>query len=275
MCVCVKSVVVNGDHSALNLSLVANDNNRPSPSNHVDEPPEVTRRRKAELMTSLRLTDASGCRARSPTPEVETSTDWNGNQLLHEPPPPSKRRRTDVEEQPGRPDSEPNEKPEAEFEPEAEEAAKKGRTSLLSVLAVCSFTDIYNSYQRRQGRRRGAPEVLAATAENEPDSETGSGLTADANADRKTATWNGAVVRAEDVALPSDSGVYPLAARCVIALYLFPYRDLVSCKHCVHTPGAIGNERVGGYTTGTVLVHWAGHFQYTALFHHKVVAKTE
>jgi len=229
----VKSVVVNGDHSALNLSLVATGN-RPSPSNHrsvVDEQPEVTRRRKAELMTSLRLADTSGFCVDSPTPEVETSTDWNGNHLLHEPtPPPCKRQRTDVDEE-----VEEREKPEAEVEPETEEepeeVAKKGRSSLFSVLAVCSFTDIYNSYRRREARRR-VPEVRAS-AGNEADSETGSGLTAEAAdldavetaPDRKstTPTWDGAVVRAEgeltDEAPPGENGVYPLAARCVSASY--------------------------------------------------------
>ena len=177
--------------------------------------------------------DTSGFCVDSLTPEVETSTDWNGNHLLHEPPPPPppcKRQRTDVDE-----DVEEREKPEAEVEPEMEdepeEVAKKGRSSLFSVLAVCSFTDIYNSYRRREARRR-VPEVRAS-AGNEADSETGSGLTAEADEDavetapdRKstTPTWDGgAVVRAEgeltDEAPPGENGVYPLAARCVSASY--------------------------------------------------------
>ena len=94
--VSVQSVIVNGDDSALNLSVVAVDN-RSLPSNDA-EPPEVVRRRKAELMTSLRLTDHAHS---PPNPEVEMlTTDWNGNHLLHDPPPPpSKRRRTDVDDQ--------------------------------------------------------------------------------------------------------------------------------------------------------------------------------
>jgi len=188
-------------------------------------------------MTSLRLTDASGFRVDSPTPEVETLTDWNGNHLLHEPPPPAtpppgKRRRTDVDEE------EPVE-PEMEAEEEPEEVAKRGRSSLFGVLAVCSFTDIYNSYQRRQARRR-RPEV-DASAGNEADCETGSGLTAevvDDDADRKTPpspTWDGAVVRTRDeltdVAPHSDDGFYPLAARYVLQHCL---SCIVTCWYKVH-----------------------------------------
>ena len=199
----VQSVVDNGDHSPLNLSLVGAAS-RPSPSNHrdvTDEKPEVTRRRKAELMTSLRLTD---CSAESqPTPEVEISTDWNGNHLLYEPPP-SKRQRTEKDE---------------EDVEECEDATKKGRASLFSVLAVCSFTDVYNAYQRRQARLQ--PDVNL-TAGNEADAGTGSGLTAEVDerlvdtADRKspTPTWDSDVVSTlSNVTPSSDNGVYPLAAR--------------------------------------------------------------
>ena len=111
--------------------------------------------------------------------------------------------------------------PEAEVdepEAEAEAASTRGRTSLLSVLAVCSFTDVYNSYQRREARRRPPPPS------DDPNPETGSSLTAEVDkvdADRKRSSTptssDGAVVREEDelaqLAPPTDNGVYPLAAR--------------------------------------------------------------
>ena len=202
---------MNGDHSPLNLSLTGAPC-RQSPDNKrdvVDENSEETRRRKAELMTSLRLTDCStpGRRAESPltSPEVETSTDWNGNHLLYEPPP-SKRRRTDSEET---------------EEEDTEEASKDGRSSLFSVLTVCSFTDVYNAYQRRQARL--LPDVNSS-AGIEADFVAGSGLTAEVvdttpGEDRKSLspTLDSGVVPTDvgltNVAPSTDNGVYPLAAR--------------------------------------------------------------
>jgi len=216
----VQNVVVNGDHSPLNLSL-GGATNRQSPSklrDVIDEKPEVTRRRKAELMTSLRLTDCSnaGRCVESPTPEVEMSTNWNGNHLLYEPPP-IKRQRTDDDTDEGE---------------DSEEALKKGRSSLLSVLAVGSFTDVYNAYQRRQARLQ---LEVHSSAGNEIDCVTGSGLAAEVDeqaadiapgADRtsSTPTWDSGVVPAEgaltNVAPPTDNGVYPLAARYASQLSL-------------------------------------------------------
>ena len=203
-------MVVNSDHSPLNLSLTGAPC-RQSPDSKrdvTDQNSEETRRRKAELMTSLRLFDCStsGRRAESPpTPEVETSTDWNGNHLLYEPPP-SKRPRTDNEE---------------DEEEDVEEASKKGRSSLLSVLTACSFTDVYNAYQRRQARLQ--PDVNSS-AGIEADCIAGSGLTAEVvdttpGADRKSLspTSDSGVVPPEsgltNVAPSTDNGVYPLAAR--------------------------------------------------------------
>ena len=91
---------VSGDHTPLNLSLVGVATSCRSSSNGrdvTDEKPEVTRRRKAELMTSLRLVDnssTSGLCVESLTPETDGRTDWNGDHLLYDPPP-TKRRRTD------------------------------------------------------------------------------------------------------------------------------------------------------------------------------------
>jgi len=211
ICAYVQNAAVSGDESPLNLSLTGSVS-RPTADNQcdvIDDQPEVTRHHKAELMTSLRLTDTS----ESPTPpEVEMSlTDWNGNHLLYEPPPPCKRRRqADTDEDGG---------PEAEVE--EEEAGSKGRASLFMVLAACSFTDIYNSYQRRQTRLQ-TPEVHS----NKVDSEAGSGLTAEVDeemvdTDRKSppVIWNTAVVHTEgQLAPPIDNDVYPLAAR-----YAFHY----------------------------------------------------
>jgi len=88
-------MVVNGDHSPLNLTrvVVATSNRR---VNVTDEKPEVARRRKAELMAALRLRDCTAATGHR-TPEEELSTDWNENQLLYEPPA-SKRRRTEDQE---------------------------------------------------------------------------------------------------------------------------------------------------------------------------------
>jgi len=159
-------------------------------------------------MTSLRLTDCSTS-GRCVEPEVETSTDWNGNHLLYEPPP-SKRRRTENDE---------------DEQEESDDATKKGSSSLFSVLAACSFTDVYNAYQRRQACLQ--PE-LNSSAGNEADSLTGSGLTAEVDeqaadrtpgAERKspTSTWECGGVPTQDalanVAPSTDNGVYPLAAR--------------------------------------------------------------
>jgi len=218
--------VVNGDQTPLNLTVVgANDLRSPSSCpDAIDEKPEITRRRKAELMTSLRLADCStsGRCAESPTPEVETSTDWNGDHLLYDPPP-SKRRRADDDED--RKEEEEEEEKEKEEETESDDVMKKGRSSLFSVLAVCSFTDVYNAYQRRQARLQ-----QEFNSSNVADSVSGSDLTAevddravDATLDayRKSSmpTWDScAPTEAElsNAAPPSDNGVYPLAARCVL-----------------------------------------------------------
>jgi len=220
-------VEADADQSPLNLSIVGVAS-RPSLSNPrdvTDEDPEVTRRRKAELMAALRLADTAAGRRRletpPPTPEVETSTtDWNGNHLLYEPPPNKRARTVDDEDE--------EEEEEAEAQEECEESAKNGRSSLLSVLAACSFTDIYNAYQRRQARRLAQLET-DSSAGNESDSAPGSGMTAEVleyvvdgtpAADRKSMspTVERRVVPADGEltgasAAVTGNGVYPLADR--------------------------------------------------------------
>jgi len=217
--VCSQSAgVVNGDQAPLNLSVVVGVADRRTSGDVIDEKPEVTRRRKAELMTSLRLADSSAPSGRcdeSPMARVELSTDWNGEHLLYDPPP-TKRRRTDDEKE-----EKAEEEKETEEEKELEDASKKGRSALLSVLAACSFTDIYNAYQRRQARLQA--EVSSA-AGNAADSVAGSGLTAEVDdhvddttldTNRKSSCDSGAFTEDEltDREPPSDNGVYPLAAR--------------------------------------------------------------
>ena len=205
----------------------------------MDEKPEVYRRRKAELMTSLCLSarDASVLHIESPTTaEVEIATDWNGSDLLYER---RKRRRTESDDN----DDDDNRE---EAEEDSDEVEKKcGLSSLLNVLAACSFTDVYRSYERRQPRRKRTVDSLAGN--DVDDSQRGGcGLTAasaappevdeneaDSDTDRKwlstaaVATWANGVRMAAAIdptsAVPSggDGALYPLAARyayCCVAM---------------------------------------------------------
>lgn len=106
-------------------------------------------------------------------------------------------------------------------------SVKTARSSLLRLLAVCSVTDVYNSYQRRQAHSRTAPEVPSSLAAVEADSvETGSGLTAEVEAadgeaemDQKSLSqsWEGDVTECAltdpERSPAADNGMYPLAAR--------------------------------------------------------------
>jgi len=206
---------VNGDQSPLNLSLMGPSKLPPVfPGDVTDEEPEETRRRKAELMTSLRLTDssssASGGRGLN-SPEMEMATDWGDEHLLYEPP---------ISKLPRTADDE------AEEKTDSDDGEKKGMTSLLGVLAVCSFTDVYNSYQRRLARRTqpSTPANIAA-ATTDYSAATGNSLSAEVDyhvveADRKSLTES-CTAPPLDVELSStaatsvDNGLYPLTARCV------------------------------------------------------------
>ena len=207
VCIQAAGVVVNGNHSPLNLTLV-----KPrSPRDVTDEEPEVTRRRKAELMTSLRLADSGGISGGGGA-ESQPEVDWDGEHLLYEP---SKRPRTEAGEE------------EEELEEEktqSDDSVKKGSgmTSLLGVLAVCSFTDVYNSYQRRLATAARAPGNTADRC------STGSGLSAaevddHVVEDRKSLTESRDSCNApldvelsSTAATPAANGLYPLAARFVL-----------------------------------------------------------